>query len=178
MTTALLFTDRARPRREHLLRDYPSRAICDLIGDGRRRRRRSRGPRRARHVVTRPRVASTINDPPPPPRAAQVRLASGESTEVVVVVNGEPACVDRGVRNASLAIYVLRHTSSPALTPAHPPPAPATPPATLLEATRGTHPSTSDPSFRPPPRLASGTERHATPASDRRATVSQYRQRR
>lgn len=82
-------------------------------------------------------------------------------------------CVDRGVRNASLAIYVLRHTSSPALTPAHPPPAPATPPATLSGATRPVrqilpfalhHGSLAARSAVPPP--------HRTDARPFRSTVS------
>lgn len=138
--------------------------------------RRSRGPRRrARHVITRLLdTFSTKSDPSPPPRAAQARSACGESSTDVVVVNGEPVCVwTRGVRIASLAIYVLRHTSSPALTPATHPPAPATPPATLSGATRPVrqilpftlhHGSLVVQSAMPPP--------HRTDARPFRSTVS------
>ncbi|KYN19078.1 hypothetical protein ALC57_08568 [Trachymyrmex cornetzi] len=86
--TTGLFTDGARPRHEHLLRETTLRArsatpsVVAAIARA--------APRRARPVITRLQVAlSTKSDPSPPPRAAQARSACGESTDVVVV-NGEP----------------------------------------------------------------------------------------
>lgn len=144
----------ARGRDASTLRDYPSRAICDLVGGGGGDRA---GRAEARtHVVARPQVATS--DPPPPPRAAASPRTSSSKRRTYM-------CVDRGVRNASLAIYVLRHTSSPALMPATHPPGSSNP---SRDPFRGHPPRTSDPSFHPPPRLAGGTKRHATPASDRR----------
>lgn len=87
----------------------------------------------------------------------------------------KPVCECKGVRNASLAIYVLRYTSSPALTPAaHPPDRlqRATPPATPRATRR-----TSVPSFHPPPlslslSLAMPPPHRRTDARPFRSTVS------
>lgn len=110
---------------------------------------------------------AATSDPPPPPRAAASPRTSSSKRRTCM-------CVDRGVRNASLAIYVLRHTSSPALMPAtHPPAAPATPPATLSGATRPVrqilpftlhHDALAARSAMPPP--------HRTNARPFRSTVS------
>lgn len=110
-----LLADHARPRREQFLfRDYPSRAICNPEGGG----IRSRGSNESH--VSRSRQRRVIIRRPPPPRAAQHdRPAATSSTRNLYVC----VCVylDKRVRNASLAIYVLRHTSSLALAPtAHP----------------------------------------------------------
>jgi len=112
-------------------RDHPSRAICDLVGGGGGGRAGRAEQDTSRH---------TFSD----------RVDDGRSSATCCAgtiglrrVHGRRRrqrrtcmCVDRGVRNASLAIYVLRHTSSPALTPATPGPAPATPPASLSGTTR------------------------------------------
>jgi len=115
----------------------------------------------------------TANDrSPPPPRASIARSTYDEST---AVDDGKPMCVDKGVRNASLAIYVLRHTSSPALAPAAHPFLPRVS-ATLPATPRWGHPSrTSDPSFRPPPRLASGAARRTMPPPHRRTNARPFR---
>lgn len=90
-----------------------------------------------------------------------IDLAAGRRRGTCMLV-----CVylDKRVRNASLAIYVLRHTSSLALAPT------AHPPGFSNPSGGGCPPRTSDPSFRPPP-----TPRHVAPAStDRpfRSTIS------
>lgn len=151
LTLLLLFTDHARPRREHLLRDL-SPTLRARSAAPRRWQGRSRGPRSLSSHVLRSRQRRAIIRRPPPRAAQHDRPAAGRRRGTCMFV-----CVyvylDKGVRNASLAIYVLRHTSSPALAPAAHPSGfsdpSATPPREAARPVRQILP------FHPPPRLAS-----------------------
>lgn len=67
-----LLTDHARPRREQLFRDYPSRAICGLLAEG-------DGIGRAERVA-RLEIASTASDHPATTSTCAARSTCGGSS--------------------------------------------------------------------------------------------------